>query len=337
MIQNRRPEGDTMTSHTRRSLLALAVLPLALAAPAAFAQAWPTKPVRVIVSFPPGGAADQIARAVAQPLQEVLGQPVVVENRAGANGNIAGEFVAKQPADGHTLLMSSGGTVSINPHLYSKMPFDPVKDLVPVAAAARVLVYLEVNPQKVPVNTAREFLDYLKKNPGKLTFGSPGSGSSPHLAGEMMKAASNTFAVHVPYRGAAPAMQDLLGGQIDFMFDPGIGLQQVKAGKLKLLAVGSPKRSPQYPDVPTMEEAGLKGFDADTWFGFYAPAGTPAAVVTRLNTEINKILRSPAFVERMNAIGGVPAPMSPQDFAARAQIDSVRFGALIRARNIKGD
>jgi tripartite-type tricarboxylate transporter receptor subunit TctC len=326
-----------MTSPIRRSLLALAVLPLALAAPAAFAQAWPTKPVRVIVSFPPGGAADQIARAVAQPLQEALGQPVVVENRAGANGNIAGDFVAKQPADGHTLLMSSGGTVSINPHLYSKMSFDPAKDLVPVAAAARVLVYLEVNPQKVPVNTAREFLDYLKKNPGKLTFGSPGSGSSPHLAGEMMKAASNTFAVHVPYRGAAPAMQDLLGGQIDFMFDPGIGLQQVKAGKLKLLAVGSPKRSAQFPDVPTMEEAGLKGFDADTWFGFYAPAGTPPAVVTKLNTEINKVLRSPAFVERMNAIGGVPAPMSPQDFAARAQIDSVRFGALIRARNIKGD
>jgi tripartite-type tricarboxylate transporter receptor subunit TctC len=326
-----------MTSPIRRSLIALAVLPLALAAPAAFAQAWPTKPVRVIVSFPPGGAADQIARAVAQPLQEALGQPVVVENRAGANGNIAGDFVAKQPADGHTLLMSSGGTVSINPHLYSKMSFDPVKDLVPVAAAARVLVYLEVNPQKVPVNTAREFLDYLRKNPGKLTFGSPGSGSSPHLAGEMMKAASNTFAVHVPYRGAAPAMQDLLGGQIDFMFDPGIGLQQVKAGKLKLLAVGSPKRSAQFPDVPTMEEAGLKGFDADTWFGFYAPAGTPPAVVTKLNTEINKVLRSPAFVERMNAIGGVPAPMSPQDFAARAQIDSVRFGALIRARNIKGD
>jgi tripartite-type tricarboxylate transporter receptor subunit TctC len=326
-----------MNMNHRRSLLALALLPLVLAAPAAHAQPFPSKPVRVIVSFPPGGAADQIARAVAQPLQEALGQPVVVENRAGANGNIAGDYVVKQPADGHTLLMSSGGTVSINPHLYSKMPFDPAKDLVPVAAAARVLVYLEINPQKVPVNTAREFLDYLKKNPGKLTFGSPGSGSSPHLAGEMMKAASNTFAVHVPYRGAAPAMQDLLGGQIDFMFDPGIGLQQVKAGKLKLLAVGSPRRSPQFPDVPTMEEAGLKGFDADTWFGFYAAAGTPAAVVTRLNTEINKILRSPAFVERMTAIGGVPAPMSPQDFGARAQIDSVRFGALIRARNIKGD
>jgi tripartite-type tricarboxylate transporter receptor subunit TctC len=320
----------------RRTLLACAFAPLAVAAPAAFAQAYPNKPVRVIVSFPPGGAADQIARAVSQPLQEALGQPVVVENRAGANGNIAGDFVAKQPGDGYTLLMSSGGTVSINPHLYPRMSFDPAKDLVPVAAAARVLVFLEVNP-KVPANNAREFIAYLKANPGKVTFGSPGNGSSPHLAAEMMKSQTNTFATHIPYRGAAPAMQDLLGGQIDFMFDPGIGLQHVKAGKLKLLAVGSPKRSPQFPDVPTMDEAGLKGFDADTWFGFYAPAATPPAVISRLNTEINKILRSPAFVERMNAIGAAPVPMSPQDFAARAQIDSVRFGALIKARNIKGD
>ncbi|WP_048441978.1 tripartite tricarboxylate transporter substrate binding protein [Caenimonas sp. SL110] len=318
-------------------LAAAALLPLALAAPSAFAQAWPSKPIRVIVSFPPGGAADQIARAISQPLQEVLGQPVVVENRAGANGNIAGDYVAKSPGDGYTLLMSSGGTVSINPHLYPKMSFDPAKDLTPVAAAARVLVFLEVNPTKVPVNTAKEFLAYVKANPGKLSFGSPGSGSSPHLAAEMMKANANIFATHIPYRGAAPAMQDLLGGQLDFMFDPGIGLQHVKAGKLKLLAVGSPRRSPQFPDVPTMEEAGLKGFDADTWFGFYAPAATPPAVVTRLNTEINKILRSPAFTERMAAIGGVAAPMSPADFAARAQIDSARFGALIKARNIRGD
>jgi tripartite-type tricarboxylate transporter receptor subunit TctC len=318
---------------------------LALAAPAALAQttstgsgqAWPSKPVRVIVSFPPGGAADQIARAISQPLQEALGQPVVVENRAGANGNIAGDFVAKSPGDGHTLLMSSGGTVSINPHLYSKMSFDPAKDLVPVAAAARVLVFLEVNPARVPVASAKEFLAYLKSNPGKLSFGSPGNGSSPHLAAEMMKSTANVFATHIPYRGAAPAMQDLLGGQIDFMFDPGIGLQHVKTGKLKLLAVGSPRRSVQFPDVPTMEEAGLKGFDADTFFGFYAPASTPAAVVARLNIEINKILRSAPFQERMAAIGGIAAPMSPQDFAARAQADSARFGALIKARNIKGD
>jgi tripartite-type tricarboxylate transporter receptor subunit TctC len=189
----------------------------------------------------------------------------------------------------------------------------------------------------LPVNNVKEFLAYLKANPGKLSFGSPGNGSSPHLAAEMMKTQADLFAVHVPYRGAAPAMQDLLGGQLDFMFDPGIGLQHVKSGKLKLLAVGSSKRSPQFPDVPTLDEAGLKGFDADTWFGFYAPAGTPPAIVTRLNQEINKILASQPVKDRISAIGGVPAPMSPSDFNMRASIDGARFGALIRARNIKGD
>ena len=328
----------------RRAVLATLLLSLGLAAPAAFAQAastgsgqaWPSKPIRLVVNFPPGGAADQIARAVGVPLTEALGQPVVVENRAGANGNIGGEVVAKAPADGYTLLMSSGGMVSVNPHLYPRMPFDPAKDLVPVAAAAKVLVFLEVKPT-LPVSNVKEFLAYLKANPGKLSFGSPGNGSSPHLAAEMMKAQTNVYAVHVPYRGAAPAMQDLLGGQLDFMFDPGIGLQQVRAGKLKLLAVGSPRRSPLFPDVPTLEEAGLKGFDADTWFGFYAPAGTPQDVVVRLNREINRILGTAAVRERITSIGGVPAPMSPADFGARASIDGVRFGALIRARNIKGD
>ena len=323
----------------RRAVLALALAAGAML-PAAHAQtaapAWPTKPVRVIVNFPPGGAADQLARAIGVPLAEALGQPVVVENRGGANGNIGGEAVAKAPNDGYTLLMSSGGMVSVNPHLYPKMSFDPVKDLIPVAAAARVLVFLEVKPS-LPVNNVKEFLAYLKANPGKLSFGTPGNGSSPHLATEMMKAQTNTFAVHVPYRGAAPAMQDLLGGQLDFMFDPGIGLQHVKAGKLKLLAVGSAKRSPLFPDVPTLDEAGLKNFDADTWFGFYAPAGTPPAVVGRLNREINKILGSQAVKDRIMAIGGVPAPMSPSDFNMRASIDGTRFGALIRARNIKGD
>ncbi|MDI1273361.1 tripartite tricarboxylate transporter substrate-binding protein, partial [Polaromonas sp.] len=250
----------------RRTLLALALIASSLF-PAAQAQTWPAKPVKVIVNFPPGGAADQLARAIGTPLAEALGQPVVVENRGGANGNIGGEAVAKAPADGYTLLMSSGGMVSVNPHLYTRMSFNPAKDLVPVAAAARVLVFLEVKPS-LPVSNVKEFLAYLKANPGKLSFGSPGNGSSPHLAAEMLKAQTNTFAVHVPYRGAAPAMQDLLGGQLDFMFDPGIGLQHVKAGKLKLLAVGSAKRSPLFPDVPTLDEAGLKNFDADTWFGF---------------------------------------------------------------------
>ncbi len=314
---------------------AIVLVALSAFTPAA-AQTFPSKPIKVIVSFPPGGAADQIARAVSVPLSEAMGQPVVVENRAGANGNIGAEAVAKSPADGYTLLMSSGGTVSINPHLYSKMSYDPVKDLTPVAAAARVLVFLEAHP-KVPVNNVKEFLAYVKANPGKLSFGTPGSGSSPHLAAEMMKAQANIFATHIPYRGAAPAMQDLLGGQLDFMFDPGIGLNSVRAGKLKMLAVGSPTRSPLFPDVPTMAEAGLKGFDADSWFGFYAPSATPPAVVSKLNAEINKILKTKAFQDRITALGAIAAPMSPADFGMRATIDSVRFSALIKARGIKGD
>ena len=326
---------NTFKLTKRKATLALV---LAACSSLSFAQAptWPTKPLRVIVNFPPGGAADQLARAIGQPLQDALGQPVVIENRAGANGNIGGEAVAKAPNDGYTLLMSSGGMVSVNPHLYAKMAFDPTKDLIPVAAAARVLVFLEVKPT-LPVNNVKEFLAYMKANPGKLSFGSPGNGSSPHLAAEMMKAQTGMYAVHVPYRGAAPAMQDLLGGQLDFMFDPGIGLQHVKSGKLKLLAVGSSKRSPLFPDVPTLAESGLQGFDADSWFGFYAPAGTPPDVVSRLNREINKALGTQAVKDRISAIGGIPAPMSSSDFNLRASIDSARFGALIKARGIKGD
>ena len=317
----------------------LATLLLALLAPLAPAQTgpWPNKAIRVIVSFPPGGAADQIARAVAQPLQEALGQPVVVENRPGAGGNIGSDAVAKAPADGYTLLMSSGGTVSINPHIYPKMPFDPLKDIVPVAAAARVLVFLEVNPSKVLSSNVQGFLAQMKANPGRLSFGSPGNGSSPHLAAEMMKAQAGVYALHIPYRGAAPALQDLLAGQIDFMFDPGIGLNHVRSGRLKMLAVGSPKRSPLFPDVPTLDEAGLKGFDADSVFGFYAPAGTPPAVIRRLNSEINRILGSSAVKEKIAALGGEALPLSPAEFGAKALEDSKRFGTLIKERNIVGD
>ncbi|VTY36443.1 Tripartite tricarboxylate transporter family receptor [Xylophilus ampelinus] len=312
-------------------LAAVAALPL----PAA-AQAWPDKPIKVIVNFPPGGAADQLARLIGQPLSEALHQPVVIENRGGANGNIGGETVARSAADGYTLLMSSGGMVSVNPHLYQKMPFDPAKDLVPVAAAARVLVFLVERPELPPKNI-QEFIAYLKARPGKLSYGSPGVGSSPHLAGEMFKSQTGTFATHVPYRGAAPALQDLLAGQIDFYFDPGIALQQVKAGKLRLLAVGSPKRSPLFPDVPTLDEAGLKGFDADTVFGFYAPAGTPQPVIATLNSEINKVLAMPAVRERIAQLGGEAAPGTPAAFHDKAMADSQRFGAIIKERGIRAD
>jgi tripartite-type tricarboxylate transporter receptor subunit TctC len=300
------------------------------------AQPYPAKPVRVIVNFPPGGAADVIARTIAQPLQEALGQPVVVENRGGSGGNLGGDVVAKSAPDGYTLLMSSGGMVSVNPHIYAKMPFDPVKDLTPVAAAARVSVYLVVRPN-FPASTVQEFLAHLKANPGKLSYGSPGNGSSPHLAAEMMKSQAGVFAVHVPYRGAAPALTDLLAGQIDFALDPGIGLPHVQAGRLKLLAVGSPQRAAAYPNVPTLAEAGLKGFDADTVFGFYAPAGTPPEVIERLNREINRILGTAPVKDRIAALGGVPAPMTPAQFAAKAQEDSRRFGAIVRERRIVGD
>jgi tripartite-type tricarboxylate transporter receptor subunit TctC len=316
------------------ALLAIAAGP-ALCLSAA-AQSWPTKPIKVVVNFPPGGAADQIARAIGVPLGEALGQPVVVENRGGANGNLGGEVVAKSPADGYTLLMSSGGMVSVNPHIYARMPFDPAKDLVPVASAARVLVFLVAKPN-FPANNIQEFLTYVKANPGRLSYGSAGNGSSPHLAGEMMKSQAGLFAVHVPYRGAAPALQDVLAGQLDFYFDPGIGLGQVRAGKLKLLAVGSMKRSPLFPNIPTLDEAGLKGFDADSVFGFYAPAGTPADVVNRVNREINKILGTQALKDRIQNLGGEALPLTPAEFGARATDDSKRFGAIIRERKISGD
>jgi tripartite-type tricarboxylate transporter receptor subunit TctC len=332
------------TSLPRRALLAAALATGLLAAPLAMAQTtstgpgqgWPSKPIRVVVNFPPGGAADQLARAIGQPLSESLGQPVVVENRGGANGNIGGEAVAKSAPDGYTLLMSSGGMVSVNPHLYAKMAFDPAKDLVPVAAAARVAVYLMAKPS-LPAANVKDFIQYVKANPGKLSFGSPGNGSSPHLAAEMMKSQAGLFAVHVPYRGAAPALQDLLAGQLDFYFDPGIGLQHAKTGRLKLLAVGSMKRSPLFPDVPTLHEVGLKNFDADTVFGFYAPAGTPADVISKLNTEINKVLRTKAMQDRIVALGGEALPISPAEFGAKAVEDSKRFGAIIRERKIAAD
>jgi tripartite-type tricarboxylate transporter receptor subunit TctC len=320
-----------------RRLIALGTLAIACTFSATTqAQAWPSKPLKIVVNFPPGGAADQIARAVGQPLQLALGQPVLIENRAGSGGNIGGDVVAKSPPDGYTLLMSSGGMVSVNPHIYAKMPFDPAKDLVPVAAAARVLVFLVVRTEN-PSQDYQAFIADLKAHPGQRSFGSPGNGSSPHLATEMMKAQTGTFAVHAPYRGAAPALTDLLGGQIDFLFDPGIAVPHIKAGKLRVLAVGSPLRSPLFPDVPTLDELGLKGFDADTVFGFYAPAGTPEAVITKLNGDINRILATPALKERITALGGVPAPMTPAEFGAKAAEDSKRFGAIIRERKIIGD
>jgi tripartite-type tricarboxylate transporter receptor subunit TctC len=297
------------------------------------AQTWPTHPIRLVVNFPPGGAADLLARLIGQSLGETLGQPVVIENKGGANGNLGGEAVARSAPDGYSLLMSSGSMVAINPHLYASMPFDPAKDLIPVASVARVPFYLVVRAEN-PVQDFKAFIADLRANPGKRNFGSPGIGSSPHLAAELLKKMTGTDAVHVPYRGAAPALNDLLAGQLDFLFDPGIAIEHVKAGKLRAIAIGSPQRSPQLPDVPTLAEFGLAGFDADAIFGVYAPAGTPRDIVARLNTEINRALATVALKERIMAVGNIPAAMSPDEFGERAREDSKRFGAIIRERGI---
>ncbi len=319
--------------NVRRMALALVAV-LGLASPAAWAQAFPSKPLKLIVNFPPGGAADVIGRALAQQLGDQLKQQVVVENRPGANGNIGADAVAKSPGDGHTLLMSSGGAVTVNPFLYTRMPFDAEKDLLPVASVARVLVFLMTHPS-LPVNRAQELIAYAKANPNQLSFGSAGSGSSPHLAGEMFKRQARFEATHVPYKGAAPALTDLLAGQIQFMFDPGPGLRHAKEGKLKLLAVGSPKRSSQWPDTPTLAELGMTGFDADTTFGVYAPNGTPAAVVTQLHEAINKALTTPPVIEVIRNLGAEVAGQGRGEFIAGQARDRERLGAFIKEIGLK--
>jgi tripartite-type tricarboxylate transporter receptor subunit TctC len=319
----------------RRTGLAL-LASLLLAAPAWAQQAWPAKPIRLVVNFAPGGAADVIARALGPQLSQALQQPIIIDNKPGAGGNLGSGEVAKSPNDGYTLLMSSGGAITINPLIYSNMGFNPEKDLVSVAAVSRVLVFLEANPS-LPVTNVQEFIAYARANPGKLSFGSPGQGSSPHLAGELLKRMAKIDATHVPYKGAGPALTDVLGGQLQFWFDPGPGLKHVKDGKLKLLAVGSSKRSPMFPDVPTLAEAGLAGFDADSLFGIYAPAGTPPAVVTRLHAEINKALQVAGVTDAIKLLGAEPAPMSREEFLERHLRERERFGGLVKDLGLKVD
>lgn len=333
---------DSTRLRIRRALVAGAGLAAAGAAGlmpfAAQAQpdTWPGKPLRLIVNFPPGSSPDVLARAISLPLQQAIGQPVVVENRAGASGMIGADLVAKSAPDGYTLLMTAGSTITTNPFIYPKMAYDTARDLVPVAAAARIALFLEVRPE-LPVKNFAEFLAYLKANPGRLSYGSAGNATGLHLAGEMLKSQAGVDAVHVPYKGASPALQDLLAGQIDFYFDPGIALGQVRAGKLRMLGVATLQRSSAFPDIPTLDEAGLKGFDAGTTHGFYAPAGTPPDIVARLNREINKTLALPSVRTQIAAIGAEPSPLTPAQFAALMADDARRYGEIIKERNIRVD
>ncbi|MFZ9297147.1 MAG: tripartite tricarboxylate transporter substrate-binding protein [Hylemonella sp.] len=325
-------------NHRRKIMKLKRTLPLLIfallgLAQSALAQKWPTQPLKIIVSFAAGGAADQLARAIAPQLSEVLGQPVVIDNKSGAGGNIGADLVAKSPADGHTLLLGSGGIFSINPHIYKNMPFDPAKDLVPVASVGIVPQYLVVRSDG-GITSLEGLISDLKANPNKRSYGSPGVGTSGHMASAMLLGDIQSQATHVPYRGGAPALNDLLAGQLNFIFDSGASLQHVKAGKLRLLGIGSPNRSPAVPNTPTLEELGLKGFNADTVFGLYTPAGTPQSVINRINSEVNRILASGPAKDRILANGQIPFPQSPEQFAKGTENDFKRYGSLIRTHNI---
>jgi tripartite-type tricarboxylate transporter receptor subunit TctC len=335
-----------MTLTRRTALAALSTLPgLAITTLPAHGQgAWPVKPVRIVVPFPAGGTTDILARALAPELQRVFGQPFVVENKAGAGGNVGSAEIAKAPADGHNLLMGTVGTHAINPSLYPKMPYDHVKDFVPVTLVAGVPNVLALNPgsaQRYGIQSVADLVRVAKANPGRLNFASSGNGTSIHLAGELFKMMTGSFMVHFPYRGSAPALIDLIGGSTDLMFDnlPS-ALPHIKAGKLKALAVTSAARSGALPDLPTVEEAGgpaLKGYEASSWFGLLAPAGTPMDIVTRIQQETAKALAAPALKERLLAQGAIPSGITSTEFARFIDAETKKWAAVVKASGAKVD
>ncbi len=310
---------------------------------AAWSQgAWPNKPVRIVVPFAPGGTTDILARALAPELSRALGQTFVVENKPGAGGNVGADLVAKSPADGYTLLMGTVGTHGINQSLYPKMPFDPIKDFAPVTLVAGVPNVLVMNPAKAEaakINNVADLIKYAKANPGKLNMASSGNGTSIHLSGELFKSMTGTFLVHFPYRGSGPALLDLIGGTMDLMFDnlPS-AMPQIKAGKLKALGVTTAQRSAALPDVPTIAEAGpVKGFDASSWFGLLAPAGTPADIVSRLQQESEKALKTPALNDRLLSQGAIPSGMTPAEFSAFIAAETKKWAGVVKQSGAKVD
>ena len=321
-----------MRSFTRyffTAALALALSPLA------FAQAWPEKPIRLIVNFSAGGSTDIIARSMATQLGQALGQPVVVENRVGAGGNIGLVAVARAAPDGYTLLHSSDGPILINPHIF-KMDVDVARDLVPVAPTAGAALFL-IARADIPARNMAEFVAYARANPGKLNYGSAGSGTLQHVAIEMIMEAAKFDAVHVPYKGSQAVLVDLLGGRVDFTMDLGAAIPHIKSGKLRLLAVPGKERSPVFPETPTLMESGVN-VELSWISGIYAPAGTPAAIVTRLNKEIGRIMQTPATKKELDSMAALSLPhMTPDEFAKHQQRARDRFGAIVRQAGIKVD
>jgi len=319
----------------------LAAACLAVTALGAHAQApvttYPTKPVKLVVPFPPGGSLDIAGRLIAQKLGEAWGQSVVVENKPGAGGNIGADFVAKSPPDGYTILLGALSTHAVNPSLYKSMPYDAAKDFAPITLIAITPNVLVVN-SSLPVNSAREFIAYAKANPGKLAFGSGSNGSAGHLAGELFKVETGTDAVHVPFKGGAPATQALLAGDTQFMFDNlANAMSQVKAGKIKALAVTTAQRSGLVPDLPTMSEAGLPGFDISTWYGLFAPAGTPTPIVAKWNADVTKVLNSADVRAKLVADGAEPSPNTPEQFSQFIARELAKYARIVKASGAKVD
>ena len=320
---------------SRRQLLVAGLVGPLVGPLEARAQAWPTKPVKLVVTFAPGGGADFAGRNVGNKLAEVLGQPVVVENRAGGGGLIGNEVVARAAPDGYTLLLGAAGPLTVAPHLYAKIPYDTLRDLVPVAHIASTPFALVVNPS-VPANTLAELTARAKAQPGKLTFGSSGTGGAPHLAGELYMKMAGVQMVHAPYKGLSPAITDLLGAHIQVLFaDTGLVSQYIKAGKLKALAVTGARRSALLPSVPTMQEAGLPGYQAGSWYGILAPHGTPAAVIAGVNAGVNTALGDADLQKQLAVQGMEPGAMTPEQFAAMLRGDYDKWGRLIKEANIK--
>ena len=304
--------------------------------------AWPNKPVRIVVPFAAGGTTDILARAMAPELTKAFGQPFVVENRGGAGGNIGADLVAKSPADGYTILMGTVGTHGINKALYAKMPYDSQKDFSPITLVAGVPNVMVMNTDKAKalgINTVADFVKYAKVNPGKLSMASSGNGTSIHLAGELFKSRTGIFMTHIPYRGSGPALLDLVGGNVDVMFDnlPS-SLPQIKAGKLKAFAVTSAVRSAATPELPTIEEAaGLKGFDASSWFGLMAPAGTPTDIVNRIQQEVAKSLGTATMKEKLLAQGAIPGGNTPEQFNTFINSEHVKWAQVVKISGAKVD